>query len=1268
MMNKACPNANDIRWKKLEKQCGYNLAMTTWLAYGQKFPEVKSLSDLHKEIKLPKTIFLDNLPKYYKAVRQYNKFNNTAHSFSIKQIGESAKAIVELHPNYLPVNIEKQRQSDYQRHENPSQTIAFKEVYAPVRTTDPSREEFLDDEYLAEQERKEFDYDPEIRQRSEYLSHLEQRQKLLESQYAATVAEKDFARQNKLVDMLKAIEKRIKEVKSDISIVNVIEGWQKDRNYINSVLTSDEVSAGEIYLALQMLDFYSSQELMLDLVSDIDIETNAPIVQRVDGIVGEANRTIEKVNALSYNFLKLKLESITGKTFSEQELKEITEIDVASALFRDISTNKNALVQLMDRYITEAGYKTQKSLNDKFKKIEELVEKIKKISPDFDIFLQKDSNGEYTGRMVDPFAQKFFNERSSAYRKFNKSKTLPSYKKLQEWKTKNTIEFDWRKLYYDQYKRFGGAETFSQSEIDDYINEIKSLLGDVEYENIFKQLSRKKNEFLARREAIEQDIELGLKTNSYLQLWDLENNPFHYFDNHDEATEIDGEVVHFNWYQNKGYIYSIPKKTINGKDTGFYDQAYSRIQNDDNLLEFYNFFTQTIDEMLAYLPDHITKDIQGKSNFIPFLKKTVFQNIMANNGTNAFKDIYNGIIEGLRAGEESTVSYDQRDPITGKPIPSLRVGMLTENLNASDIVKIIQTLENEGLKPGDDKYALRRHELERDILNEKRSFDLGNVLKAFVSVVETYRHKAAVEDSVKLINTTIRKGVEIQKTSSDNIVTDKDGNVVVTKDTFKNVISQAEYAFNVFYGKSKNIKPSKKKILNAEETKQAEYLKAKMKEIEESNLPEEEKEQEYNKYANLLEALGGNLVQSEIWDALMKYIHIKSIGWNAFSAINNLGVGTISNLIYAQGNQEFGNKEYFAGMRMMLSTVLKSATVDTISLGQSEKIRNMMESYSVLGSVADELNQSNFYKSRVGKGLNKLMPYEWSKAGEYLNQGAVFVAMMLKEKYVTPTGEEINLWDAYDKDGNFKYGEDEEIFLKFKGKLTQTIKAIHGNYDPLSKVKIKETVGGRALMMFRNWIAETVANRFETERYDQKLGRYTKGRYRSYTVAFNDPKFKDSSMIDKTLFMFSTLVSKSAREKLSELDAANMRKNAMEIYIWSAIAVLLTGLSGDDDDDEKRTAMQNYILNIGFRLQTDLEFYSSPIAAEKLIRQTVPPAQLVVDVWKFKDAVVKYTQGEDEIPTGPYAHESRLARASGKLIPGWATYYRQEAATKQLQK
>lgn len=69
----------------------------------------------------------------------------------------------------------------------------------------------------------------------------------------------------------------------------------------------------------------------------------------------------------------------------------------------------------------------------------------------------------------------------------------------------------------------------------------------------------------------------------------------------------------------------------------------------------------------------------------------------------------------------------------------------------------------------------------------------------------------------------------------------------------------------------------------------------------------------------------------------MKYIHMKSMGWNVFSAINNLMVGTMSNLIHSQGSQEFNSSEYFSAMRLLFSSVIKSSSLGTIENQNAKK-------------------------------------------------------------------------------------------------------------------------------------------------------------------------------------------------------------------------------------------------------------------------------------------------------------------------------------------
>ena len=1263
---KTCPNKNDIRWKRLEAQCGKDLATTIYMAYGESFPKVLTITELKKDIKLPSKTFISELPKLRKRVRLYNQKNGTAHTFKEEIVGQSQIVRLTLKPNYLPTNLEKQRLRDRARLEDTTYLDSFKDTYGynPKEQTEKvvTREEFLQDPYLAEQERKEFDYEPEVQARITYSQSLKERLRTIDSQLASAQASQNTALYERLLKVRKETKDRIDEAEDKITFQLISNHWDRDLSFINSLISSPTISEADINLLYKILSYYSNREFLTEYISELDIEAESPSLQRADIIVGQASRYISKINKLSEKLIKQRLERITGKDYSEERINELSEIGVLSANLRDTSTNKNVLIQLGDSLIKKAGNRTNKNLSELYKRIEKAAENIK----DFSIFLQKDEKGVPTGKLVHPYSQKFFDALITKARVFNNSKTKAAYDSFIGWKKDNVIEVDWRKLFYSDYKEIFGETNFTQEEIDEHINSIKSLIGEKGWNKLKDKLVRKKNIFLSRRKFVQESASLNNYPSTYLKVWDMANSPFTYFDNLNDPPVIEDKVATFDFVTNKGYIPSIPLKTKDGKNLGYYDSQYEQIMKDENLLEFYEMFSDTVAEMLTYVPSFMKKKVT--ENFIPFMMKSVFEKITESNGSTAFKDVYEGILKGIRDSEESEISFEERDPITNKPIPSLKVSMMSGELSASDKVELLQRLEEQGLKPGDKKYKEVSNEIKRDILNRKRSYDLPKVLKAFVTVIETYRHKAEVEDSIKMIDYFIKSSQEVQKTASGQTLKDSEGNVIKTKDTFKNVLDQWSYAYDAFYGNYKDRKLSAKKVLTSEEKEKVKYLENKIQEVTDSDMEEDVKQAEIEKYTKLLKSIGGYRVNSEIWDAVMKYIHVKSMGWNIFSAANNFMVGTISNIIYAQGNQEFGTKEYFRALNLMKSSFFKAATFDAYQDATNKKIRNLIEYYSVMGTAADELNQSNFYKSSLGKGINKLMPYELTKSVEYINQGTTFIAMLLKEKIDTPDGEK-SLWECYDEDGKFKYGDDSETYDRFKGKLAQTMKAIHGNYDPLSPVKIKKTVGGRAIMMFRNWIAETVANRWEDERDDIQLGRKVKGRWRSYESAFNAEHLKKASVVEKAIFVFQTLTTKAAREKLSDLDAANMRKNAAELVLWISVSLAMFLLSsGDDDDDEKNSAFKNYIMNLGFRLQTDIEFYISPIAAEKLLQQSVPPAQIVVDLAKFTKAIKTYVEGDDIIERGPYAGQSRIERSFGKLIPGWATYYRQLDVSNKINK
>jgi hypothetical protein len=129
-MSLACPNKNSKEWKTLVSQTGENLANLAFVANNFQMPDVKSVTEIKKELKFKPQV--ENYAGLSTRLRSYNMKNGTSHSFkATKAYGNTFN--LELKYNYLPVNVERQRQRMEARKdplyvENLS-TESFREVY-----------------------------------------------------------------------------------------------------------------------------------------------------------------------------------------------------------------------------------------------------------------------------------------------------------------------------------------------------------------------------------------------------------------------------------------------------------------------------------------------------------------------------------------------------------------------------------------------------------------------------------------------------------------------------------------------------------------------------------------------------------------------------------------------------------------------------------------------------------------------------------------------------------------------------------------------------------------------------------------------------------------------------------------------------------------------------------------------------------------------------------------------------------------------------------
>lgn len=498
-------------------------------------------------------------------------------------------------------------------------------------------------------------------------------------------------------------------------------------------------------------------------------------------------------------------------------------------------------------------------------------------------------------------------------------------------------------------------------------------------------------------------------------------------------------------------------------------------------------------------------------------------------------------------------------------------------------------------------------------------------------MVESYIHKGAIEDQVKLIQHHVNDLRETEIANGRPIM-NSDGKTVKKKprdESFKNVkAAVGSYIDVAFYGKG-NLEEgvTKEDVLTKEEKEQKAHL-AEL--LENESLTERERENIQKQH----DEIGGKRTMSKVGDKMLRWVQLKGMGFNVLGGFSNVFFGTVSNWTHAAGGQDFSSKNYAKAWSLSLSMIGGKTTQ------HSKKIFKLMHKFDVLKESANDLGANDFTKFMSNYG-----PYAISKYTEMMNQAPVMIAMMMEQ----------GIWDKFDADGNYTGEGDFDLggkeFHGFKNKLDHVIKMLHGNYDPDSPIQMKRQWVGRALSQFRTWMFESFANRFEDERFDEILGRTRKGRYKSYK--------KEHLLILPALRDFYKAFAGTYTDgtDLGDMNQANLKRNAVELVVLLGIMSTLMMLGGDDDDEED-SMLRNLLVNQLMRVQTDITFYVDPAGFEALTKQSVPAMGLVTDVYQTIEAAWKFLNGEDEIKSGVFAGDSRITREVMQLFPGTSQAYR----------
>lgn len=1056
----------------------------------------------------------------------------------------------------------------------------------------------------------------------------------------------------------KSIE-QINVLKEKNSIEYVTLLAETDLEMAKTILESPKTTMSELSIARKAVEAWKNILPILGLKSLADI-TDPNIRETVMNIKSDAlDLDINLTELANKLLLEHSRSTKAAKPLTEKELDPragLKDVNWITSVARDITKTGVGLVDYLATLINEANLKIAKEHNRNERKIEHEWDQIKNHSEitknGFSIFFKEQTNklGIKTLGLRGPYAQHYYDMLRLQRKKLhmeveaagiNKEKIRKAYADHNTWINKNTFLFN--------AVPFIEEDKHTDQDRLKVIDELKSMgFKDREIADMVKRSQDLYNKYLegSRKFKINLEFDIdngnvevpdGTTKEAFIEeetkRWDEEHSPIAYIRQQEKYSL--GETRAF-----KGTYYTlkVPRKQIDGRDSGYYDQEFARIAADEKLYRFYTFFQGFINEQLGYLPEEEIEDLQ--SNFLP----VITQRIAREYGLSNLKETANGIGDWFMKQLTSVdIKKKQKiDPVSGKAVYEFTPRFIDENVPV-----------------------------------DERSKDMVTMMKMFSDMALVYKHKLQVQDYVDTVNDII------QNTDKTAIINDSTGEVKTETRSPKNLQNMVESSIlNSFYGVRPNEEDlsGKRKFYNAAELftlglykspqyKKAKVLEGNIKDInntledEDQKLTDQERkklEMELYRLKQEYAALGGRQFSfTRSADSLIRLTRVTALGFQPFSAFRNLAVGGLNNVIHAIGGQDFTRKELNKSLNIIKESSKKYLSWGTVKSEQAEKLLRFMLDTGTIDGEDSMFREGVIDKKRLFNKIREILPSPFTlmQSTDYLFKAQTAISKALSTKVNTEKGP-VSFWEVLDKEVKYNEAEYgawnaeqnggmsfEEYYNKQMLQINQLSKKLHGLSGDRTSLMGKDTIWGRLLFVFKTWLPETFATRYEGKRYDPLLERDVEGYYRTLFRAFQDQG------LGAFRSLFQAVFSKEAGD-LTDLERANLRKMFAEINAIIALSLLYFGLKAiapdEDDEDRKRYMLVINQLNL---LRRDMTYYGDINSFGDLTRQVVPSVTTIENFLTAGKAISYYMAGvENDDGEEMYDSERTLLKIT-KALP-----------------
>jgi hypothetical protein len=362
--------------------------------------------------------------------------------------------------------------------------------------------------------------------------------------------------------------------------------------------------------------------------------------------------------------------------------------------------------------------------------------------------------------------------------------------------------------------------------------------------------------------------------------------------------------------------------------------------------------------------------------------------------------------------------------------------------------------------------------------------------------------------------------------------------------------------------------------------------------------------------------------------AILNYTSLTYVGFNPFSALNNLIMGKINNAIETAGGQ-FYNRAAIMRATTALNSEAMPGFMRQLGKKKPGALKSSPEEYELSKPESKYEAMVKFFKvirgmqSSEGKVDMFSFAYLMSEGGEYAIQSKTAIAKLMSQQLVNEkSGESTSIYDAFNFDevtGKLILKDGYKFTATDRADVTNSIwrmnEMIHGNYAYEDRTIVQDHFIGQLAMQFHKWVYPGLKIRFGKGRYDEATQVWMEGRY---NTIFNFVKYFFSvkgSIVEKY---------EESKGMLREEQLANMYKVLAELGFFLASVGMyqmfeaLKDATGDDDDDKELKRLLGALQYQGSKQQKELMTYIDP---SEYVRVMTNPIAASRSLGEFSEAL-----------------------------------------------